>query len=346
MARVLVTGANGHVGANVVRSLLRHGYEVVPLVRRSADTRSIDGLGLHCRYGDIMDRESLVAAARGCDAIIHTAAVFVFWAKNPDTIVQPALAGTRNILYAAQAAGVRRLVYTSSSFAIGLSDHPNETRCEDHWNNDPRNPYLVAKTLSEREALRLAEELGVPTVRLCPGSVLGPYDYRVTPSMDLLAEVIVNNGVYYNGGLNFVDARDVAEIHVRAIETGEPGQRYAAGGTNLHLRDLAALVAQYTGITAKPLPGGRRTALLAGSLFDLVSAVTGRKPFFSRSEAFECVGRYNYLDSSLAQRTFGITPRPIAETVHDALRWLVHINAIKARLTPPHADNLLPDPTW
>jgi dihydroflavonol-4-reductase len=105
VTRILVTGANGHLGANIIRSLLKRGYEVVPFVRPSSDLRGLAPLNLTYAFGDVMDESSLLSAADGCDVIIHTAAVFRFWAEDPADIMQPALEGTRNIFNAAQKNG-------------------------------------------------------------------------------------------------------------------------------------------------------------------------------------------------------------------------------------------------
>ena len=98
MTHVLVTGANGHIGANLVRSLLKKGHMVTPFVRHTSDLRGLDGLEIPCVYGDVMDADSLIAAAEGCDVIIHCAAVYRTWAKNPDEIMQPAVVGTRQCI--------------------------------------------------------------------------------------------------------------------------------------------------------------------------------------------------------------------------------------------------------
>ena len=118
MTRILVTGANGHVDANIIRSLLKRDYEVIPFVRATSDLRGLDPLNLTYAYGDVMDESSLLTAAEGCDVIIHTAAVYQYWAKNPDDIMKPALVGTRNMFNAAQQAGVKRVIYTSSVWAV------------------------------------------------------------------------------------------------------------------------------------------------------------------------------------------------------------------------------------
>jgi dihydroflavonol-4-reductase len=165
MSRVLVTGANGHLGANIVRSLLRQGHGVIAFVRHNSDLRGLAGLNVTYHYGDVRDQASLMAACEGCDTAIHTAAVYNIWAKQVDDIMQPALVGSRNIIQVAQAHSLRRLIYTSSVAAVGYTTTPGQLLNESHWNEDGRNPYFQAKLQSEQETARLAAELGVPTIR-------------------------------------------------------------------------------------------------------------------------------------------------------------------------------------
>jgi dihydroflavonol-4-reductase len=345
MTRILVTGANGHLGANTVRSLLRRGYDVTSFMRHNTDRRSLTGLDLAYRYGDVMDRDSLIAAFAGCDVVIHTAAPYTTWAKKADDIIQPAVVGTRNVLAAAQETGIRRLVYTSSIAAVGYARDPNRPRTEQDWHEDARATYFVAKLQAEREALRLSEELGVPTIRLCPAMAYGPYDYRITPSSKLML-MLINDGLMYEGGDSLVDIRDVAEVHAAAVEQGEPGQRYVYGGASLHRRDLAAIITRYTGITPRSLPGGRRVALIVARLLELMAKVTGSPPAFTWGDVYESVDRYGYLDASLAIQTFGIVPRSAEETVRDCIRWLLHLGAIKVTIPDKLLASLPPDPEW
>ncbi len=200
MARVLVTGANGHVGANTVRSLLARGHEVMPVVRQNADVRSLAGLGLAYRYADVMDAEAVRAAAEGCDVIVHTAAVYRTWAKDPDDIVAPSIVGASNIYAAAaKAVGAKRVVYTSSVAAVGLSASPDQVRTP-HWNEDARNPYFVAKVRGGAGGDTPKRGTGIATIRLCPTYVLGPWDYRITPSTkSLVLGLIDGSGITWKG---------------------------------------------------------------------------------------------------------------------------------------------------
>jgi dihydroflavonol-4-reductase len=343
--RVLVTGANGHLGAHVVRSLLKRGHAVAAMVRQGADMRGLAGLDVERRYGDIMDRASLVTACDGCQAVVHTAAVYRVWAKNDAEVLQPALVGTRNIFAAAREAGVERLVYTSSIAAVGYSPDPGQLRNESHWHDDARNVYFVSKLQSEREALRLSQELDLPTIRICPASAYGPYDFRITPSMRRLLNTI-HTGEVFQGGESVVDIRDVAEVHAAAVEHGQPGGRYVYGGANLTQHDLAALVSRFTGTKLKRLPGSRRVALLAGQLTELSARLAGKPPRYTASIIHESAGRWGFLDSSLAIGTFGVVPRPAEETIRDGIRWLLHIGAVTTPIPAHLLEVLAPDPEW
>lgn len=346
MARVLVTGANGHVGANTLRALLARGHEPVPFVRQGADLRGIEKLGLACRYGDVMDAASVQVAVKGCDVIVHTAAVYSTWTKDPDEIVKPSVVGTQNVFQAAKQARIRRVVFTSSTNAVGFSDHPGYVRTEKDWNEDAQNPYYVAKVRGEREAIRLAEEYRIPTIRLCPAGVLGPYDYRLTPSTQTVLELINGKGFSWHGGLNFVDVQTVAEAHAAAVTMGEPGQRYIVCGDNLEARRLAQIVQQLTGVKSMHLPLGRGPALAAGSVFDFGAKLTGRQPLFSRSLAHEMVDRYGYYNGILARRVFRLRPLDAEATIGNTLRWLLFLGKVTKPLPQAVIDRWPPDPAW
>ena len=156
MTRDLVTGANGHIGATTIRSLLRRGHEVIPFVRTESDLRGIQKLGLEMVYGDVRDYDSLAAAAQGCQAIIHLASVYRMWVKDPAEIMDPACCGTENIFRVARQVGIERMIYTSSVVAVGTLHKPEGLRTPSDWIEDPKATYYIAKADSERLALKLA----------------------------------------------------------------------------------------------------------------------------------------------------------------------------------------------
>ena len=334
--KVLVTGANGHIGAHVVRQLTAAAHEVRALVRPNADLRGLEGVDCERVIGDVMDEKSVMAATEGVDAIIHLAAVYKTQARDPEDIVAPALQGARHIFEAAHARGIKRIVYTSSVASIGFSYDPQHLLTGDDWNRDPHNPYYVAKTLSEEAAQALARQYGIHLVVLCPALVLGPLDYRITPSNQLVMDWLNGQGQTYQGGLNLVDVRDVAAAHVAALTTGENARRYVVGGENLEVRQIGRLLGELTGI--RPLHVGLSRGLMLWSakwverLFRLIK----KTPPVTYDLVYEVVERYCYLDTAETNRTFGLNPRPARETLRDCIDWLL----AQQRLKPATAQKV------
>ncbi len=331
--KVLVTGANGHIGANVCRELLSQSHSVRALVRENADCRGIEGLDLEVVKGDVMVAASVMAAAQGCDAIIHLAAVYKTIAKTAEEIVAPAVEGCRNVFEAAQAAGIKRIVYTSSIASIGFSDSPNHMRTGDDWNDDAQNPYYVAKTQSEKIAQNLSREFGIELIVLCPALVLGRFDYRITPSNQLIMDMVNGKGQTYRGGMNLVDVRDVAAIHVAALTRGENRKRYVVGGGNIEVTEIGRILKKLTGRKPLHLPTPRGMTLVMAGLIQRVCRTLGLTPPFTRDLVYEVVERYGYYDCSETYKTFGITPRDPESAIKASLAWLLAQGKIKPAAT-------------
>ncbi len=327
--KVLVTGANGHIGANVTRELLAQGHEVRAFVRSSGDLSGLDGLDIELVYGDVMQLDTLIPAAQGCDKIIHLAAVYKTIAKTAEEIVEPAVVGSRNIFEAAKSAGIDRIVYTSSIASIGFSSSATKMRDGDDWNDDAQNPYYVAKTQSEKVAQSLSEQYGIEVIVLCPAIVLGAYDYRVTPSNQLVMDWVNGVGQTYQGGLNLVDVRDVAEAHVAALTLGENRRRYVLGGQNLEVKKIGQLLKQVSGVKPLHLPTPRSITLVFASIVEWISKLIGVKPLFTRDLVFEVVGRYGFYDTSETNRTFKLSPRSPKDALASSLAWLIKQQKIR-----------------
>ncbi|TNF37881.1 MAG: NAD-dependent epimerase/dehydratase family protein [Deltaproteobacteria bacterium] len=343
--RALVTGANGHVGVNLVRAARDAGYAVVALVRPTSDLRGLDGVDVEVRRGDILDPASLRAAAEGCDVLFHAAAAHKTWSRDPAReILAPAVEGTRNAVEAAAAAGVRRVVYTSSSNTIGFSRGPTPLSEADHA--DPaayRVPYVKAKIAAERAAFETAARLGVDLVALNPTGIMGPGDHRITPTT--AHAVGLFNGaapVFAAGGVNLVDARDVARAHVLAAERGRPGERYLVGGDNLTWSEVADHVAALTGRRPKVLRLGRRPLTAIGAVLELAARVTGKPPALSRAVIADGLDRFIWFDSGKARRELGFEPADGGAVLRATLRWLLGTGHIKEQVARRLSAELTP----
>ena len=329
--RVLVTGANGHIGAHVVRALLDDGHEVKAFMREGCDQRGLAGLAFEPFYGDVMDAASLEKAVEGCDAVIHLAAVYKTIANTADEIVAPAIQGAENLYRAAHKAGVQRIVYTSSVASVGFSYDPSALRTGNDWNDDPHNPYYIAKTRSEQAAQRLARETGIHTVVICPAIVLGPLDYRITPSNQLVMDWLNGTGQTYRGGLSLVDVRDVARAHVAALHAGENCRRYIVGGDNIRVRDIGELLAGLTGFRPMHLPFNRTLTLLTARVVEGVCRTLKLNPPFTYDLVYEVADRYAWYDCQETYETFGFTPKGAEEVLKGSVEWLLSQGKIRSR---------------
>ena len=236
----MVTGANGHLGNNLVRQLLGRGQAVRAGVRDPAGCSALHGLGCEVVRAELQDIDSLRQSLQGVDVLYQVAAVFKHWAKDPQAeIIEPNVQGTRNILRAAADAGVRRIVYVSSVAAVG---HDGQYLDEAVWNDDQQNPYYLSKILSERSAWEAAQAQGLSMVAVLPSAIIGPHAERLTDTMGFLTAVLARKLVMDpDFHFNFVDVRDIAEGLIKAAERGRPGQRYILA--NHECSSLAEVIA-------------------------------------------------------------------------------------------------------
>jgi dihydroflavonol-4-reductase len=346
MARVLVTGANGHVGCNVVRALQAAGHEPVPFVRASADTQGLDPLGLAYARGDVRDRDAVREAAQGCRFIVNLAAVFETRGFTPEELMAPAVEGVTNVLEVAAELGVERVVHASSTVAVGYGWSPDEVRSARDWNEENILPYHAAKTLSERRAWALAKAREVPLVCVNPAGVLGQYDHRLTPSTRYIRGLVQGEAPTGIGGTSYVDVRDAALAFVRALDRGVPGERYIVATPGIPLEEVGRLVTDLTGVAVRHLPVPRWLALAVVPVLGLVARVRGRPAPVSREEARAYVGRYGYFDTTPARETLGVSPRPLRETLKHTIAWLLHRNALAPRVRAELSDRFPSDPSW
>jgi dihydroflavonol-4-reductase len=290
---VLLTGASGNLGYATVRELEKAGHTVVALVRPSSNVAGLQGTGATLAYGDVLDKAAVLSAARGCDAIIHQAAVFSTGTDHPDAIIRPAVEGARNVLEAAKACGIQRVVYTSSIIAIGMSTDPEVRLDGSTWNTATALPYAEAKTRSEQIAHDIARELGIELMVFCPGGIMGPGDYRVTPTHGLVLALLTGTMPLRHGGLNPVSVFDVANLHVQALTRGVPFKRYVA--------------ASHDNITY-------------AQMFDLLQTLVG-KPLPTPPAGEAGPALYSYYDITETCKDFDYSPKSASDVLQSTVAW-------------------------
>jgi dihydroflavonol-4-reductase len=321
--RALVTGATGFVGANLVRELLHDGAEVRVLVRPASDRRALAGLSVELAAGDLLDPASLAPALVGITVLYHVAADYRLWAPDPRVLYRINVEGTRAILAAAEAAGVPRIVHTSSVGTLGsLADGSPGNETTPVGLADMVGDYKRSKFLAEREA-EAAARRGVPVVIVNPSAPVGPWDWKPTPTGRMLVDYLRGRMfAYLETGLNVVHVRDVARGHILAAARGRVGERYILGHAagNLGLREIFARLFPYTGIPAPSWRLPQAAALGLATVFEGVARVTGREPLASRT-AVRMAAKRMFFDPSKAIRELGLAQTPVDTALRDAVDW-------------------------
>ena len=327
--RVLVTGADGLLGSNLVRELLDHDHSVRVLIQPGSGSRTLEGLPLDRVDGDLLaDEESLDSAVSGCPFVLHCAGITDMWA-DPGLTWRVNLEGTRRMLDACLREGVVRLVFvgSASSFQFGPIENPG-----DESRSFPAVYKGMAYMESKHRAMELVREYvqsrGLNAVILNPTFMLGPYDAR--PSSGELIRQFIKRGMKYisKGGRNFVHARDAARAMVSALEKGGRGESYIVGGENLSYFDFLSMVAEKAGIEPprKVLPSA--LVIAGGAAGSIVKKISGRDIAIDLKMArIACLG--TYYSSAKAEQGLGLEHSPIEVAIEESLESLKEYGHIR-----------------
>jgi dihydroflavonol-4-reductase len=323
---VMVTGASGHLGANVVHALLDRGERVRVLVHRS--TSAFDHLAaldhrLELVKGSVCEPDTLGPAFEGAARVFHLAGIISLDGDPDGRVHRVNVEGTRNVARACLERGVGRLVHVSSVHAFDM--HPrdevlDETRTQ-VADCAHASAYDRSKALGER-VVREAIADGLDAVILNPTGIMGPVDHGPSRLGQLLCDLA--NGklpALLDGGFDFVDVRDVALAVCSAGDRGRRGENYIVGNAWYSLRELAALVEDCTGQRAPAFVSPVWAARLGVPFARMAARVRGREPNFTR-ESLEVLLANRSISSRKAKAELGHAPRPLRETVADSLRHL------------------------
>jgi len=318
----LVTGANGFVGAAVVRALVADGQPVRALVRRGSDQRNLEGLGVELVEGDITVPDSLVKALKNCRYVFHVAADYRLWVPDPEPMYHVNVQGSVNVLEAAHAAGVEKVVHTSSVATLGLkSDGQSAHEDTPSTLRDMIGPYKRSKFLAEQAVRDCAGALALPVVMVNPSTPIGPGDIKATPTGRMILDAAAGRTpAYVDTGLNVVHVDDVARGQILAMRAGIPGERYILGGTDLSLKNILALVAAQVGRRPPTLRLPRRAILPVAYVLEGIARVTKTEPRVS-VDSLRMAAKYMYFSSAKAERALGYRWRPPEEAISDAIIW-------------------------
>jgi dihydroflavonol-4-reductase len=317
----LVTGATGFVGSAVARALLRAGHPVRVLARPNSDRRNLADLSVEIAVGALEDAASLARAVAGCRYLFHVAADYRLWVPDPPAMYRANVEGTRELMNAALAAGVERIVYTSSVATLGLVPGGSADESTPSRLDDKIGPYKRSKFLAEEVVRGMVAERGLAAVIVNPSTPVGPGDVKPTPTGRLILEAAKGRMPgYVDTGLNIVHVDDVAEGQLMAADHGRIGERYILGGENLSLAEILAAVARAAGRRPPRLRVPYSVAFAAAAVATATARITGREPF-ATLDSVRMSRKKMYFSSAKAMCALGYRPRPARDAFADAVAW-------------------------
>jgi len=318
---VLITGATGFVGSALVRAFLAAGYPVRALVRATSPLDNLAGLAIECAEGDLGEPTSLAQALAGVTYIVHAAADYRLWARDPSAITRTNVEGTRTIMQAAMAARVERVVYTSSVATLAPR---TDGEPADETSRASERSAIGAYKRSKIAAEHVVETLtrnGLPAVIVQPSTPIGPRDIRPTPTGRMIVAAASGQmPAFVDTGLNLVHVDDVAVGHVAALERGQVGERYILGGDDVVLADMLRSIAALVGRRPPRLRVPRAPLYPVAVATEWLATMTEREPLLTR-DGLRMSRQRMFFTSSKAKRELGYRARPHVEGLRDAIDW-------------------------
>ena len=320
--KVFMTGATGFVGGHVARAYAAQGAELRLLTRNTSNLEGLSSIAAEQVVGDLRQPEGLRLGLQGCDVLVHIAADYRLWVRDPEEMYSANVTGTRELLRLAREADVAKVVYTSSVATMGFK--------RDGTIVDETTPvslaemighYKRSKYLAEQEAIAAAAT-GQHVMILNPTTPIGPGDAKPTPTGRILVDFLNRNfPAYVETGLNLVDVEEVARMHVVALDRGTPGERYILGGENLSLKQILDRLSAITGLPSPKLKVPHAVAM-AFAFWDenFTGRLLGKEPR-ATVEAVRMGKKMMFASSSKAVRELGFEVRPIYPAMRAAVEW-------------------------
>lgn len=318
---VLVAGASGFMGSHVTRLLVKQGRKVRVLLRKTSNTLALAGLDVEIFYGDVLEPDTIRAAMLGCGSVFYNVLDPRFWLSDPAPLFRNNVEGLVNAMDVALVCGVQRFIFTSTMGTLGFNpDGPVTEDIEFNW-KERASPYFQARLQAEQTLLAYCKEKALPGVALCISNTYGPQDYQPTPHNGLLAQVASGKvRVTLDVSQPTVDIRDAAQAALLAEQYGRVGERYIISNEYISNRAFFTIAAEVAGVKP-PFVIPQWFAYGAAWIVEHIYKIRDKQDYIVSTEAVFLSGCFKELDSSRARRELHWQPRPIRETITDALDW-------------------------
>lgn len=325
--KILVTGADGFLGSNVVRELLKRNHNVKAFIYPESKSTTLDGLDIERFKGNLLNTDDVIKAASDVDAVIHTAANTKTWPSRCKSHAAVNIEGTKNVIKAVTENNIKRMVYvgTANSFGPGTKENPGTEK----------NPYASAKyglgyMDSKYQAHLLVLEAvkqGLPAVIVNPTFMFGPHDSGPSSGAMIVAVYKGKAPGYSPGGKNYVYVKDVAVGICNALTMGRIGESYILGNENLSYKEAFELIAQQIGAKTPKTRMPKFAVLAFGALSSGIASITGKAPAVSYPMArISCDG--HYFSPAKAVKELQLPQTPVADAITEAFNWFKENNKL------------------
>ncbi len=320
--KILVTGADGFVGSNLVRELLKRNHEVVAFIQKGLNPVTLEGLPISFCYGDLLDPDSIRAAMQGCEGLVHSAAHLGVWPYYSEIQRKVNVDGTRHVMDLALELSVQRIVFvgTANSYGYGNRQSPgDETR--------PYNSghyglgYMDTKREAQDLVLKMVKEQGLPAAIVNPTFMFGPFATRT--GANLMIDNILHGKLagYTPGGRNYVAVKDVCVGIANALERATPGACYLLGNQNLNYREIFNLIAEVLNVPPPKRAIPSFVVLAFGMVATTIARLTGKAPKISYRMCRISIDE-NFYTPEKARKELGLPQTPIKVAVEETVEWL------------------------
>jgi dihydroflavonol-4-reductase len=327
--KIAVTGATGHVGANLVRTLVAAGHQVRALVHGS-NRRGLDGVAAEVVEGDVLDAASLRRAFDGCERVFHLAARISILPGDEEKVRAVNVDGTQNVVESCLATKVRRLVHFSSIHA--LSPLPRDVAIDETraLTSSPHMPPYDRSKAAAEEKVRAGIARGLDAVVVNPTAILGPFDYGPSRMGQVLLDLYHQRlPALVDGGFDWVDVRDVVAGALAAADGAPSGERYLLSGERRTVAELAGLVGEITGVRPPRLVSPMWLARVGAPFATAAARIVGKEPLYTR-HSLHALRNHQLVSHAKATRDLGYRPRPLVETLSAAYDWFRQSGALDA----------------
>lgn len=323
----LVSGANGHLGNNLVRFLIKKGVPVRASVRNIKNKAPFTGLDCEVVQADITDKSSFIKALQGVETFYAVGASFKLWAQDPKTeIYDVNIQGTKNTIEAAAEAGVKRIVYVSSIAALDYTKLPAKE--SNGYNPDRRDMYYNSKNDGEKLAFELARKLGIEIVSVMPSAMIGSEAFLPLNVSYGVLKLILNKEIPVDTKitLNWIDVKDVAEGCYLAAQNGRNGERYILANEKcMTITDTTILANTLFPELKIKIPGSVPKSILfiIAGIMELTAKLQKRPPVLTRKDIAMFSGLQQNFDITKARKELGFNPKSPEQAVKEALLYLM-----------------------